>query len=177
MWPLVQAIKRKVDVGPLIQARPFGLRVKGAALCSSSLKICNSKGEDVVRDARSSALGTLGSRHARVCIICSRGSLLSSLGCSLDPPTFASAIRCHQKSTSNSNSAGSSVGSLAPPPGHPAAGPRHLNWTFSGQLIFGQFPRKIVPGMHIPRRKRKTAKETENRQGEVGSLRYSPYGP
>ena len=35
---------------------------------------------------------------------------------------------------------------------------RHLNWTFSGQLIFGQFPRKIVPGMHIPRRKRKTAK-------------------
>jgi hypothetical protein len=25
---------------------------------------------------------------------------------------------------------------------------RHLNWTFSGQLIFGQFPRKIVPGMH-----------------------------
>ena len=37
-------------------------------------------------------------------------------------------------------------------------GARHLNWTFSGQLIFGQFPRKIVPGMHIPRRKRKTAK-------------------
>jgi hypothetical protein len=50
-----------------------------------------------------------------------RGSLLNFLGCSLDPPTFASAIRCHQKSTSNS--AGSSVGSLAPPPatGHPAA--------------------------------------------------------
>jgi hypothetical protein len=37
------------------------------------------------------------------------------------PPPFASAIKCHQKSTSNS--AGSSVGSLAPPPpGHPAAG-------------------------------------------------------
>jgi hypothetical protein len=35
---------------------------------------------------------------------------------------------------------------------------RHLNWTFSGQLTFGQFPRKIAPGMHIPRRKRKTAK-------------------
>jgi hypothetical protein len=35
---------------------------------------------------------------------------------------------------------------------------RHLNWTSSGQLIFGQFPRKIVPGMHTPRRKRKTAK-------------------
>jgi hypothetical protein len=44
-----------------------------------------------------------------------RGSLLHFLGCScLDPPTFASAIKCHQKSTSNS--AGSSVGSLAPPP-------------------------------------------------------------
>jgi hypothetical protein len=41
-------------------------------------------------------------------------SVLSSLGCSLDPPTFASAIKCHQKSTSNS--AGSSIGSLAPPP-------------------------------------------------------------
>ena len=40
----------------------------------------------------------------------------------------------------------------------PCRGARHLNWTFSGQLIFGQFPRKIVPGMHIPRRKRKTAK-------------------
>jgi hypothetical protein len=49
-----------------------------------------------------------------------RGSLLSFLGCSLDPPTFASAIKCHQKSTSNS--AGSSVGSLAPPLGHPTAG-------------------------------------------------------
>jgi hypothetical protein len=48
-----------------------------------------------------------------------RGSLLNFLWCSLDPPTFASAIKCHQKSTSNS--AGSSVGSLAPPPGHPAA--------------------------------------------------------
>ena len=35
---------------------------------------------------------------------------------------------------------------------------RHLNWTFSSQLNFGQFPTKIVPGMHIPRRKRKTAK-------------------
>jgi hypothetical protein len=38
------------------------------------------------------------------------------------PPTFASAIKFHQKSTSNS--AGSSVGSLAlsTPPGHPTAG-------------------------------------------------------
>jgi hypothetical protein len=44
-----------------------------------------------------------------------RGSLLSFMGCSFwTPPTFASAIKCHQKSTSNS--AGSSVGSLAPPP-------------------------------------------------------------
>jgi hypothetical protein len=40
----------------------------------------------------------------------------------LDPPAFASAIKCHQKSTSNS--AGSSVGSLAPPRAtpDPAAG-------------------------------------------------------
>jgi hypothetical protein len=36
----------------------------------------------------------------------------------LDPPPFASAIKCHQKSTSNS--AGSPVGSLA----HPRATPR-----------------------------------------------------
>jgi hypothetical protein len=43
----------------------------------------------------------------------------NSLGCSLDPFQFASAIRCHQKSTCNS--AGSSVGSLAPPRGHPTA--------------------------------------------------------
>jgi hypothetical protein len=35
---------------------------------------------------------------------------------------------------------------------------RHLNWALSGQLTFGQFPRKIAPGMHIPQRKRKTAK-------------------
>jgi hypothetical protein len=35
------------------------------------------------------------------------------LGCSLGPSPFASAIKCHQKSTCNS--AGSSVGSLAPP--------------------------------------------------------------
>jgi hypothetical protein len=55
----------------------------------------------------------------------------------------------------------------------PYAAPRHPNCTFSGQLISGQFPRKAVPGMHIPRRKRKTAKG----QGEVGFLRYSPYGP
>jgi hypothetical protein len=46
-----------------------------------------------------------------------RGGLLSSLGCSLDPPTFASTIKCHQKSTSNS--AESSVGSLAPPRANP----------------------------------------------------------
>ena len=46
----------------------------------------------------------------------------------------------------------------ATPRGSSGLRPRHLNWTFSGQLIFGQFPRKIVPGMHIPRRKRKTAK-------------------
>jgi hypothetical protein len=40
----------------------------------------------------------------------------------LDPPTptFASAIQCHQKSTSNS--AGSSVGSLAPPRATPRLG-------------------------------------------------------
>jgi hypothetical protein len=50
----------------------------------------------------------------------SRGDHLSFLGCSLDPPTFASAIKCHQKSTSNS--AGSSVGSLAPPRGTPRLG-------------------------------------------------------
>jgi hypothetical protein len=49
-----------------------------------------------------------------------QGSLLSSLGCSLDPPTFASAIKCHQKSTSNS--AGSSVGSLASPRATPRLG-------------------------------------------------------
>ena len=49
-----------------------------------------------------------------------RGSLLNFLGCSLDPPTFASAIKCHQKSTSNS--AGSSVGSLAPPRATPRLG-------------------------------------------------------
>jgi hypothetical protein len=54
-----------------------------------------------------------------LCPLC-RGSLLSFLGCSLDPPTFASAIRCHQKSTSNS--AGSSVGSLAPPRATPRLG-------------------------------------------------------
>jgi hypothetical protein len=54
-----------------------------------------------------------------------------------------------------------------------AVGARHRNWTFSGQLIFGQFPRKIVPGIWDAY----TAKETENRQGEVGFLRYSPYGP
>ena len=49
-----------------------------------------------------------------------RGCLLNSLGCSLEPPTFASAIKCHQKSTSNS--AGSSVGSLAPPRATPRLG-------------------------------------------------------
>ena len=38
----------------------------------------------------------------------------------MDPPTFASAIKCHQKSTSNS--AGSSVGSLAPPRATPRLG-------------------------------------------------------
>jgi hypothetical protein len=48
--------------------------------------------------------------------------------------------------------------------------PRHPNWAFSGQLIFGQFPRKVVPGTWDAH----TAKETENRQGEVGFLRYSP---
>ena len=36
------------------------------------------------------------------------------------PPAFASAIKCHQKSTSNS--AGSSVGSLAPPRATPRLG-------------------------------------------------------
>jgi hypothetical protein len=54
---------------------------------------------------------------------CLKGSLPNPLGCSLGPLPFASAIKCHQKSTSNS--AGSPVGSLAPhtpPPGHPAAG-------------------------------------------------------
>jgi hypothetical protein len=49
-----------------------------------------------------------------------RGDLLRFLGCSLEPPTFASAIKCHQKSTSNS--AGSSVGSLAPPRATPRLG-------------------------------------------------------
>jgi hypothetical protein len=50
-------------------------------------------------------------------------SVLSFLGCSLDPPTFASAIKCHQ--TSTSNSAGSSpVGSLAPPRATPRLGRR-----------------------------------------------------
>jgi hypothetical protein len=55
-----------------------------------------------------------------------RGALLNSLGCSLDPPPpFASAIRCHQKSTSNS--AGPSVGRwvlLSTPPGPPPAAGR-----------------------------------------------------
>jgi hypothetical protein len=41
-------------------------------------------------------------------------------GVLVGPLPFASAIKCHQKSTCNS--AGSSVGSLAPPPGHPTAG-------------------------------------------------------
>jgi hypothetical protein len=50
------------------------------------------------------------------------GALLNSLGCSLDPPPpFASAIKCQQKSTSKAG-AGSSGGSLAHTPGHPAAG-------------------------------------------------------
>jgi hypothetical protein len=48
------------------------------------------------------------------------GAYLNSPGCSLDPPPFASATKCHQKSSANS--AGSSVGSLSPPPGHPTAG-------------------------------------------------------
>ena len=38
----------------------------------------------------------------------------------MEPPAFASAIKCHQKSTSNS--AGSSVGSLAPPRATPRLG-------------------------------------------------------
>ena len=50
----------------------------------------------------------------------SRRDLLNFLGCSLEPPTFASAIKCHQKGTSNS--AGSSVGSLAPPRATPRLG-------------------------------------------------------
>jgi len=49
-----------------------------------------------------------------------RGSLLNFVGSSLDPPAFASAIKCHQKSTSSS--AGSSVGSLAPPRATPRLG-------------------------------------------------------
>jgi hypothetical protein len=54
--------------------------------------------------------------------VCVRGDLLSFLaGVLVGPPhPFASAIKCHQKSTSNS--AGSSVGSLAHTPGHPTAG-------------------------------------------------------
>jgi hypothetical protein len=48
------------------------------------------------------------------------GALPNSLGCSLGPFPFASAIKCHQKSTCNS--AGSSVGSLLAPP--PRATPR-----------------------------------------------------
>jgi hypothetical protein len=49
-----------------------------------------------------------------VVVVVSRGALSNFLGCSLDPFPFASAIKCHQKSTCNS--AGSSIGSLAPPP-------------------------------------------------------------
>jgi hypothetical protein len=51
-----------------------------------------------------------------------RGALLNFLGVTVapPPPPFASAIKCHHKSTSNS--AGSSVGSLA----HPRATPRLL---------------------------------------------------
>jgi hypothetical protein len=45
-----------------------------------------------------------------------------SWGARWTPPTFASAIKCHQNQKSTSNSVGSSVGSLAPPPGHPTAG-------------------------------------------------------
>jgi hypothetical protein len=55
-------------------------------------------------------------RHAAT----ARGPPLNFLGCSLDLPTFASAIKCHQKSPSNS--AGSSVGSLAPPRATPRLG-------------------------------------------------------
>jgi hypothetical protein len=54
----------------------------------------------------------------------SRGSLPNFLGCSLGPSPFASAIKCHQKSTAHATRLGRplSVGSLAPSPGHPAAG-------------------------------------------------------
>ena len=67
-------------------------------------------------------LGTSDSSATKVLQVykSTRGSLLNFLGCSLDPPTFASAIKCHQKSTSNS--AGSSVGSLAPPRATPRLG-------------------------------------------------------
>jgi hypothetical protein len=53
---------------------------------------------------------------------CSRGALPNFLGCSLDPFPFASAIKCHQKSTCNS--AGSSVVRwvLSTPPGPPTGG-------------------------------------------------------
>jgi len=67
-------------------------------------------------------LGTSDSSATKVLKVykSTRGSLLNFLGCSLDPPTFATATKCHQKSTSNS--AGSSVGSLAPPRATPRLG-------------------------------------------------------
>jgi hypothetical protein len=62
---------------------------------------------------RRQVVGTQYAYPSQKQILSRRGSLPNFLGCSLDPPPpFASAIKCHQKSTSNS--VGSSVGSLAP---------------------------------------------------------------
>jgi hypothetical protein len=57
--------------------------------------------------------------HARA-LVRTRPYRLNFPGCSLGPSPFASAIKCHQKSTSNS--AGSSVGSLTPPRATPRLG-------------------------------------------------------
>jgi hypothetical protein len=64
----------------------------------------------------------------RMSVSRTRGSLLSSLGCSFVP----CAIRCHQKSTSNS--AGSPVGSLAPPRATPRLGGVCVSYQPSYQL-------------------------------------------
>ena len=59
--------------------------------------------------------------HWRLACACEQGTSPQFPGVLVGPPpTFASAIKCHQKSTSNS--AGSSVGSLAPPRATPRLG-------------------------------------------------------
>jgi hypothetical protein len=69
-----------------------------------------------------------------------RGSLPNFLGCSLDPFPFAIAIKCHQKSTCNS--AGSSVGSLAPPRATPRLGGAAVSCQY--------FPCSFVPALRAP---------------------------